>query len=170
MVRHRLNRIDPPLLLKDRFILETQVLLFPQHHFIFEELERKLQQYIQSGFVTYNTRDFDHDQNQKRYEEFREPFAVLTIDELEAGFIVCTIPFILSIFVFALEWMPTLKNLIIFWSIFKKYFEVVELEQSERIKLMKTKFAALQAAKQKQEREDAERAKVYELCCIQPEE
>lgn len=130
VIKYWMNRPDPPLLLEDRFILEAQALWFKPHHFMFDVLDRKLQQYTDGGLLKYNARDFEDEQNPKRFQELKKSFAVLTLGELEAGFVVCIVPFVLSVFVFIIEWMLTTKNLLIFLLMFKKYFEVAKLEQS----------------------------------------
>lgn len=138
-----------PQLLKDRYMLEPQgFFLPPRCHFLFSNFDRKLQQYIEADLINYNARIPDEFYgNPKRYAEHKEPFAVLTLGELEAGFVVCIVPFILSILVFGLEWLLTLKNLVIALIICKNYFKSKDSEQKIRSELMKSKVAAWQAYK-----------------------
>lgn len=111
-------------------MLEPRALLFLRFYdFLFEIFDRKLQQYVEADLVNYNIRRWKDRANPNFFEEIKEPFAVLTLDELEAGFVVCLVPLVLSIFVFAIEWMPTSKDLLVFLFIFKKYFQVKESEQ-----------------------------------------
>lgn len=127
-IRNTLNKTDPPKLLEERFLLENRALHYPPNHFLFDIFDRKLQQYIEGDFINYNTRYWTRANDPKKFEEFKEPFAVLTLGELEAGFVVCMVPLALSILVFAFEWIPNLWNLFIAICIFKKYFEVKQLE------------------------------------------
>lgn len=114
------------------------VLLFPLHHFLYEIFNRKLHQYVDGGLNSYNTRDYEELMNPKKYEEYIEPFAVLNLDELQAGFVVCLVPLVLSIVVFGFEWLPRVKDLIVFLFIFKTYFEVKILEQKAHCEFIKS--------------------------------
>lgn len=134
-------------------MLESYSLRLPPHHYMFDIFDRKLQQYIEADLVNYNTREYRENCNPKKYEEFKLPFAVLTFAELEAGFVVSLVPLVLSILIFAFEWLPNLKNLIIFLFVFKKYFEVKSHEQSEHSKLMKIKMLACQKFIQKEDKD-----------------
>lgn len=128
-----------PKLLKDRYMLESLVFAFPRNHFLFEVFDRKLQQYIEGDLINYNTREWQESINRKTFQH-KEPFAVLTFGELEAGFVVCLVPLILSGFVFCIEWLITLKNLLVFIIIFKKLFEEKYLEQKKHSNAMRIKF------------------------------
>lgn len=149
IIRVKLNRIEPPKLLKMRYMLEPRCFLFNSHTFLFEAFDRKLQQYIEGDLVAFNDKHYIEFSNPKKFEVYKEPFAVLTLKELEAGFVVCTIPLTFSILIFAIEWMSTLKNLVVFLFIFKKYFDLKKLEQSRHSELMKIKFSDWQAPSSK---------------------
>lgn len=166
-IREELNRTDPPKLLKERFLLESSAIQFPHHHFLYEIFDRKLQQYIEANLIDYNNRYFDEINNPKRYETYSEPFAVLTFAELEAGFSICLMPLVLSIFLFVAEWMPALKDLMIFLVIFKKYFEVKNLEQSNHSKIIEIKFTAWQAMFREKIQNGHERDEVTALPFVQ---
>lgn len=125
-------------------MLESYALLSPPTNFLFETFDRKLQQYIEADLINYNVRAWKEKLNFKRFQTFKEPFAVLTLAELEAGFVICVTPLVLSVFVFLAEWIPTLKNLIVFHIIFKKYFERKELEQKIRSEIIKAKITKAQ--------------------------
>lgn len=131
-----LNKSRPPLYLKERFVHDQRVLSFSNTKFI-DIFDRKLQQYIEGDLVNYNFRDFQEVSNPKRYEEYKESFAVLTLTELKAGFVVCLVPLAFTVCVFIIEWMLTLKNLIVFLFIFKKYFDMKKLEQQREFLLNK---------------------------------
>lgn len=122
----------------------------PPHHCLFDVFDRKLQQYIEADLISYNAQmDWN---NPKKYEEYTEPFAILTLGELEAGFVVCLVPLLFSIVVFILEWLATMKDLVVFLFIFKKYFELTEIEGKTRTKLMKNNFEIWHASKSQQKR------------------
>lgn len=118
IVISELNRTKPPQLLKDRFMNEAKALLFQKHHLLYEIFDKKLQQYIEGGFTGYYSKAYNEMNDPKRFEEYEEPFAVLTLGELEAGFVVCMVPLVLSILVFAIELLST-KVLACFSEIFR---------------------------------------------------
>lgn len=127
LIRKGLNKSHPPLYLKDRFMLENRALLLSLGMFA-DVFDRKLQQYIEADLVDYNCRQNKEDNNPKRFKEYKEPFAVLTLRELEAGFVVCLVPLLLTLVVFGVEWIITLKNLVVFLFIFEKYFDLKKLQ------------------------------------------
>lgn len=118
-------------------MLLSNVLVFPRYHFLFDIFNRKLQQYFEGGFTNFNTKVFREYMNPKRFEIFEKPFAVLTLIELEAGFVVCMLPLLFSIIVFSLEWLTALKDLTVFLFIFKRYFRMKMSEQKARFKIVK---------------------------------
>lgn len=144
IIKNNLNRTEPPQLLKDRYMLESRALLFAAHHFFFDIFNRKLQQYVEGDFINYNNRRWVEEYNPKKFKENKTPFAVLTLKELEAGFVVSLAPLALSILVFGLEWMQILKDLIAFLFIFKTLFKVKMLEQTNHSHNMRLKIAAWQ--------------------------
>lgn len=107
-------------------MFEGRAFQFESHHFLFTVFNQKLQQYIDGGLVGFNVANLKEVTNPKLYTMYtnNEPFAILTLEELEAGFVVSLAPLILSILVFGIEWISTLKDLIVFLIIFKKYFDV----------------------------------------------
>lgn len=126
-VKRHLNKVDPPELLGDRLRLENRALEIQRLHFLYEIFDRKLQQYIEAGLIDCNTVRWIQKNHFKNFRITKEPFAVLTLSELEAGFVVCLVPFIFSLFVFLIEWIPTLKNLMIFLFVFKNYYDLKKL-------------------------------------------
>lgn len=59
---------------------------------MFDISNQKLQQYIEADLINYNTRVWKEMNDSKKYAQYKEPFAVLTLVELEAGFVVCMLP------------------------------------------------------------------------------
>lgn len=127
-IKEYLNRTNPPKLLEERFMVEMNAFIFQPFHFLFEVFDRKLQQYVEAGLVDYNLKEFHQKSDLKKFEVLEEPFAVLTLTELEAGFVVCITPLVLSVFVFSFEWLPTIKDFLVLWTIFKKYFSMKKME------------------------------------------
>lgn len=143
VIRYELNRSLPPKLLKERLMLECRALKFKYFHWLYEIFDRKLQQYIEADLINYNTRKWDEDSNPKKYEEYKELFAILTLGELEAGFVVCLVPFICSILVFTFEWLPTLKEIVVFLVIFKEYFKCKGFEQTNLTRILRPKIHSM---------------------------
>lgn len=145
MVVLRINKIDPPKLLKDRYMLETIGFAMEPHNFLFDVFNRKLQHYIEADLINYNAmvRAGIYD-DPKKYAENKDPFAVLTLKELEAGFVVCIVPFILSIFVFGLEWLRTVLYLAANLFVLNEYFLMRYSEQKRLSEITKVKIAAWQ--------------------------
>lgn len=132
VVRQQMNRTDPPILLKERFLLESRALMFPLYSPWSEVFDQKLQQYIEADLISYNTAFWMERTDPKINEEEKEPFAVLTLMELEAGFVICLVPLILSILVFTLEWISTLKNWLVFVCIFKQLSAMKEYKMMHK--------------------------------------
>lgn len=129
----KMMRNDPPNILKERFFLEAQAIHLELFHFFFETFDRKLQQFIEADLINFNIGNFFEVSNPKRFEEFKEPYDVLKLSELEAGFVVCTAPLFFSIFIFCIEWLPTLKDLVVTMFVFRKYFEAKKNHQSMKM-------------------------------------
>lgn len=118
------NRSEYPKRLPKRFRLDQRALFFPPHHLFYDAFDKKMQQLVESDLIEYHVRRCFEKINPKRYEKYKEPFKILTIGELEAGFVVSLVPLLLSLIVFCLEWLPTLKNLIVFSHAFNAYFRM----------------------------------------------
>lgn len=114
VVLQKMNRTDHPKLLDGRFMLEARAFAFSRNHFLLEIFDRKLQQYIEADLVNYHYKHYYDRVNPKAYEKSAEPFAILTMGELEAGFVVCLVPLALSIVVFAIELLTKFKEK--FWA------------------------------------------------------
>lgn len=91
--------------------------------------------------------------NPKKFEGYLELFAVLTLEELEAGFVVSCAPLLLSLLVYCFEWIKCLIDLIICRLFFKKHFDLKHSEQKRHSALMKVKVAKWQAAIKKMQKE-----------------
>lgn len=141
-IRRALNRTKAPETLKNRFSLESIVFLFLPLHFLYKVFDRKIQQYIEADLINYNVRTWREFNNPKKYEPYKLPFTILTLEELEAGFVISLVPLTLSLVVFCIEWMVMLENLIVFMYIFRNYFKTKLLEQKSYEETIKNKMAA----------------------------
>lgn len=144
VILKQIGKIVPPKCLQERYMLETRAIQLPTNDFFHEILDRKIRQFLEGGFIEFNTRHWQELNSPKKYEQYKEPFSVLTFKKMEAGFVVCLVPLCLSILLFCLEWMATLKVLMVFLMIFKKYFEAKNSEQRNKNAPMKSKVAGWQ--------------------------
>lgn len=142
-----LNETTPPNILPVRLMVRVFGFQFPALHFLFETFDKKLQQYSEGGFIGHHVNNIKAKFTIKRLQKTKKPFAVLTLAELEAGFVITLVPFVLCLFVFCSEWLVTTKDLIIFFVIFEKYFGTKDFEQKRRSELVKIKMAAVNALK-----------------------
>lgn len=108
-IRGHLNRTEPPKMLPERFMLEKRALMFPPYHMFYEALDRKIQQLIEDGLIEYHLDQLSEYMNLMRFAKQEEPFKVLTLSELEAGFVVSLVPLVLSIVVFCIERLVAFK-------------------------------------------------------------
>lgn len=138
ILRHNVKKAELPERLKDRYMLENRALMLEPSNFFFDIFDRKLQEYIEADLINYNVKKERELDNPKKFQKFVEPFAVLTLGELEAGFVMSLLPLAFSCLVFGIEWVLTFKDLIVFLFIFKKYFEMKQSEQKSHNKTIKT--------------------------------
>lgn len=112
--------------LKERFTGDHIILCIPAHHRFFDSFNSGLKQMIEAGLINM----FNQEENAFffRFKPPEEPFKVLTLEELEAGFVVSMAPLIVAIVVFCFEWIVTLKNLIVALCIFQALFECQHME------------------------------------------
>lgn len=92
------------------------------NHIFSESFVKKFQQVTEAGLINYYLRYWYDENNPKRWEVTKGP-KVLTLKELEAGFVICIVSLVISTVIFCLEWLMTIKDLIVFHTIFKKFYE-----------------------------------------------
>lgn len=109
--------------LDDRVLLELIVLVVEPHQKLFDLIDRKMQQFFEGGMFNFYNSRYSRIFDKNRYEEYEEPFKVLTFDELEAGFVVCFVPLLFGLIVFGMEWFLVAKDLILYRIIFEALFE-----------------------------------------------
>lgn len=113
--------------LKKRLLFEPDVLLFPAHHRLYNTFNKNFKLMFEAGLLDFYIRNVQEVQKRKIHQEFEEPFKVLTLEELEAGFVVSLVPLLLALFVFIFEWFVALKDLLIVTLLFKAYFRLKEV-------------------------------------------
>lgn len=143
----QIKKTAPPKQLSDRFMLESRAVVFPQFHFLFEVFDKKFQQYLEADLIEYNLRAWKEENNLKKLEQYKEPFEVLTLGDLEAGFVVWLVPLFFSILIFGIEWLPTLHKLIVFLFVFKTFYKLRKSELKARNAMVKIKIHKMQVMK-----------------------
>lgn len=122
-IQNHLKRIEPPKLLPERYMLEIRALFFVPHHFFFEAIDKKIQQLLEAGLIEYHLKSHYtlRSENAAKLRKHTESFKVLTLGELEAGFVVSLVPLIISAFVFCVECITAFDFSSLF-NRFSKYF------------------------------------------------
>lgn len=115
-------------ILKERLLAAYQVLLLPAHHRFFNSFNEKFKLMLEAGLFNQYIEESMYLHIAHAQEQPEEPFKVLTLDELEAGFIVCMVPLLLTLVVFCLEWIVTLKDLVVVLCMFEACFKAKQQE------------------------------------------
>lgn len=109
---------------KERISSETSVLYLPAHHRFFNSFNEKFKQMIEAGLIDQYIRALTEIFKLiGPREKLEEPYKILTLEELEAGFVVCMVSLFLAVAVFFLEWIVRLKDLVVAYFIFQMYFK-----------------------------------------------
>lgn len=125
------HKAEPPTMLSDRLNVDVKMMALPRDNHYFEIFNKKILQLVEAGLFDQYSKDWMNSRDLKKNEEFAEPFKILTLGELEAGFVVCMVPLLFSAIAFCLEWMVALKDLLVFQFIFHAFFE---LQRNELIR------------------------------------
>lgn len=97
-----------------------EVLYFNTESIFYEIVKRNIKQLLEAGLIDFYAKYFF-----EPYEQFVEPkddAQVLTLKELEGGFVVICVSLLICVIVFCLEWIFKLKDLILKSAILKSYF------------------------------------------------
>lgn len=105
----------------------------PRNHKLYWIFNEMIQQLVEKGIVQYHTED--HYGRMKLSRFFREEDLgpqVLTLEDLEASFVLwfATVPFAVAAFLF--ELMIALKDLVVISAVFKSYFQCKISEHVQR--------------------------------------
>lgn len=115
-----------------------------------EILPKKLQQLNEAGLIEYYMRYY-FDAVSKIVLRTESGSKVLTLEELEAGFVVCMIPMGISLVAFCIEWLITLKHLTVYQFIFKKLFDSSLSSQQAAFKIWIKKLKSNKKIKEKKQ-------------------
>lgn len=115
-----LNRI-----MKERTRLEMRGLFFPVNHQFYNTFNRKIQQCVTGGIIDHLRSNWTKYLEHKRYAHLYTVHPkVLTLQTLEAGFVIWMVSLSLSIIAFVLEWIFTIKDVFLFKYIFDIFCHV----------------------------------------------
>lgn len=92
--------------IEDRIALQMFGMSFSKNHKFYETFDRKLQEIFEAGVVGRHIRTHEDYANTKRYAHlYQRGPKVLTLEHLEAGFVICLVPLSFAIIAFIFEWI-----------------------------------------------------------------
>lgn len=105
------NKSELPKTLPGRFMIDMRVIENQLNSKFFRVFDRKFQQFIESGLFGFYIREVDTMTGLSKIQQKEvETFKVLTLAELEAGFVVCLTPLAFSFVAFVFEWIAILTS------------------------------------------------------------
>jgi hypothetical protein len=114
-----------------------KVFIFPQHHRFYETFDRKIVQLVTAGIINHLASEFKDVINTKRFSRLKsEEVEPMSLEHLEAGFVIWLVSMIFPIVAFAFEWVVTFKSFIVFERIFEEFIKSLENNARNRNKNM----------------------------------
>jgi hypothetical protein len=102
-------------IITDTMFGSSKLLVMPHNHRFFEIFYEKTKQIIPYGLIDHFNKDTKDAFNPKRFAQPSiENFKPMTLEHLEAGFVVWIITLMVPIAVFIFEWIVNLKPFIVF--------------------------------------------------------
>lgn len=99
---------------KDRLSLDMSGLAFSKRVKYFEIFDIKLQQLFKGGLFQYYNFEIADFTKLKKYEhKLKTDAQILSMKHLEAGFVVCCVSLLFSVFVFIVEWLIRFKDYVL---------------------------------------------------------
>lgn len=123
-----LHKSEPPSLLDERIHVDVKAMGVQRDNPYYEIFNKKILQLFEAGLFNQYAKEWFETRDIKKNEEFTEPFKILTLGELEAGFVVCLVPLLFSAAAFCSEWTVVLKDLLVFHFIFHAFFKMKRSE------------------------------------------
>lgn len=116
-------------ILKDRVMLKMYGMLFPYFDPLFSVFDRKLQQLVAGGLINHYTAEYDEKLNPKRFEHLHQSGPeILTMQTLEAGFVVWMVSVFFAVLIFMYEWIIRFAEYLVVKWILIAYFNELELQ------------------------------------------
>lgn len=98
---------------------------FPLFHRFYEGFGEKTQELVTAGIVDYHLDNWIHPDDKKKYKHLNlEGPQVLTLEQLEAGFVIWIASVVATIVSFFFEWLVKLCEFILIRLVLKKCFEL----------------------------------------------
>jgi hypothetical protein len=124
-------------IIKVTMIGSSKVFVLPHNHRFFEIFNKKTEQMITAGLINHFNRESKHSFNQKGFAPSSlENFKPMTLEHLEAGFVVWIVTLMFPIAAFVFEWIVKcivdMKIFIVFRCVFLAYLR--NLEDNIRIR------------------------------------
>lgn len=112
----------------------TKTLTFPRNHRFFEIFDEKIQKMVTAGIINhFAEEDYKNLLNAKNFSKSKlDEVKPLNLEHLEAGFVVWLVTLVFPIVAFIMEWIVTLKNLIVFKYIYLTFIKAVEKNAEKR--------------------------------------
>lgn len=115
--------------LKQSVNLDIRGLVFPRNHGFYEIFNKKLQQYFESGLIGRYVSSTKAFLNPKRYAHlFAASPQVLTMEHLQAGFVIWLVSILVSLTAFTLEWLVRLKDYLLIKHLLTAFYEQRHLD------------------------------------------
>lgn len=113
-----------PRLHKERINLNSFGMVIPRNHKLYEIIDEKIQQLFTAGLVDFYSNEFFKYESKKRYDHlYHDKPQVLTMKNLEAGFVIWLASLSLTLIAFVCEWFIRIMEFVIYKSIFKAFYE-----------------------------------------------
>jgi hypothetical protein len=120
-------------MLKQSVLGSRKVLVFPQNHRFYEIFNKKIGQLVTAGIINHLANDFKDVVNMKKFSQLKSDEVVpMSLEHLEAGFVIWLVSMIFPFVAFAFEWIVTLKDFMIFQRMFEAF--VKDFENNARIR------------------------------------
>lgn len=109
-------------------------LAFPRNHRFFEVFNKRVKQMIAGGIVDQLSDEFKDLTGKKKITSNLEAAEPMTLEHLQAGFVVWLISLIFPIAVFIIEWIIRFAECIVFELVFESYTRSFEINVKNRDK------------------------------------
>lgn len=113
--------------MKERVDVEISGLIMPKNHKFYDLFNAKIQQLFEGGIISYFNEVWTKCLDPKRYAHFynNEP-QVLTMDHLEAGFVIWLVSLFGAVAVFLVEWLFRYKDYLTAKYLLASYFKMIK--------------------------------------------
>lgn len=116
--------------MKEDLFTDMHGLRFDYFHVFFKIFDRKIQQLFTGGITNHYIDEVIGNFNPKRYDNLYvdEP-QILTLEHLEAGFVIWLLAMSFAVCIFMLEWLKNFKDFLVFKYVFITFCKKKEVEE-----------------------------------------